>query len=590
MAPRFIATSALSGFVPLRHGDETVLEQYGALRDWLLSAAGPEAADLFAEPVAGWGARTGEREPSGGTVSWYSDLPGEPEPIAAMPAERRAGAEAALRRVLARLLPLRSHPAMGPLLSRALVVARPSDLLSLGGRPVLTGWGLAAEANADDPARGALAPYLDAPAPPLRPAAVPVAAPAVPPVAPAPGPISTPTPTRSAWDWWLVPAGLALGAVLLAAGIHAGARLVADRVAARSTDVSVVDEAATRAAIERQREANLALERQVEERRRLLDADVCVADPALRPRLGPDRAASPPPAAVPPPPGGQPFQGSLADLLTQAVVLVLVKQADGAGMGTGFFVAPDLIVTNRHVVEGAVEGGVLVTSAKLGRVTPARVVAQTPAAELGGPDLALLRVAGVSGVQPLALTREVKPLDQVIAAGFPGLLLNADAAFERLRNGDTRATPQVILTDGRVNAIQESGGGIRIIPHSAAVSGGNSGGPLTDACGRVVGVNTFITMDHEQVAHANYAQKTDGLTEFLRRHGAEVADLPGPCAPVAAAPAAPAPASAAPAAPAPAPAAPPASATPAPGTPPQAAAPPPAGAPATPPATPAGTR
>lgn len=521
MAPRFIAKTALDGLVPLRLGDGLVLEQHGRLREWLLTSAGPEAADLFAEPVANWGAQG----PAGGTVSWYTDAPGEPEPIAAMPSERRAGAEAALRRVLARLHPLRSHPEMGPLLSRALVVAQASDLLALGGRPVLTGWGIAADADAADPARGALAPYLDAPAAPAPPRPVPAAAPTL----AVSGPAAVHT--RSAWSWWLVPAGLALGAILLATGFYVGARLVADRVAARPTDVALVDEAAARAAIERQREANLALERQLEERRRLLEGNVCVADPAQRPRIGPDRAASPPPAAVPPPPGGQPFQGTLADLLTQAVVLVLVKQPNGSSMGTGFFITPDLIVTNRHVIEGAVGDGVVVTSAKLGRVTPAQVIAQTPDSELGRPDLALLRVSGVSGIQPLSLTREVKPLDQVIAAGFPGLLLNSDAAFERLKRGDATASPQVILTDGRVNAIQESGGGIRILPHSAAVSGGNSGGPLTDACGRVVGVNTFIAADREQVAHANYAQKTDGLADFLRQHGAEVADVSGPCAP-----------------------------------------------------------
>jgi S1-C subfamily serine protease len=120
--------------------------------------------------------------------------------------------------------------------------------------------------------------------------------------------------------------------------------------------------------------------------------------------------------------------------------------------------------------------------------------------------------------------------------------------------------PEVILTDGRVNAIQSAPGGIKIIPHSAAVSGGNSGGPLVDACGRVIGINTFITANQEQVAHANYAQEADGVIAFLRQNGANVADLTAPCSP--AAPAASATPAASPAA-APAPAPPTATASPA---------------------------
>jgi S1-C subfamily serine protease len=69
------------------------------------------------------------------------------------------------------------------------------------------------------------------------------------------------------------------------------------------------------------------------------------------------------------------------------------------------------------------------------------------------------------------------------------------------------------------------------MPHSAAVSGGNSGGPLADACGRVLGINTFITANREQVVHANYAQKSDGIVAFLRQNGVEVADLTAPCTP-----------------------------------------------------------
>jgi len=399
--------------------------------------------------------------------------------------------------------------------------------------------GLAAEAagSEDEVAARAsawTAAYVGVPAAPTAALTPPARA------APLPGPAARPV-----WDWALIPAAIVVAALFLGIGLYAGARMVAARVAARPNSVALLDEQATREAMDRQREQNAALEKEIEARRRLLAGNVCVADPAQLPRLGPDGAAAVPLGAVAPAPGSQAFQGTLAELLTQAVVLVIAPGSgpdDGTSTGSGFFVAPNLIATNRHVIEDADPNEIVVTSKKLGRITRARVVASTPNSEIGSPDIALLRVEGATGIQPLAFSTTAAPLDQVIAAGFPGLLMQSDEAFARLRRGDASAVPEVILTDGRINAIQSAAGGMKIMPHSAAVSGGNSGGPLADACGRVLGINTFITANREQVVHANYAQKADGIVAFLQQNGADVANLTGPCAPGAPpAPAAPAP-------------------------------------------------
>jgi len=500
---------------------------------------------LFAEPVVTWPAPDNP-----GSVSWYADASGEAEAIAALPADRRAAVERQLRDVLRQIGPLLDDPGLGPLLHGALALSGADGLLAVGGKPVLVGWGLVSDlagSEAEGAARAAAwtAAYADAP-PPASPAAPPWAAP------PARSlPASAPT-ARHAWDWALVPAAVVIAALFLGVGLYVGTRMVAARVAERPNTVALLDAQAARDATDRQREQNAALEREIDARRRLLSANVCTADPAQAPRLGPDRAAAVSPGAVVSPPGGQAFQGTLAELLTQAVVLIIAPLSGPDGdvsSGSGFFVASDLIATNRHVIEGADPAEIVVTSKKLGRTTHARVVAQTPNSEIGSPDIALLRVDGVTGIQPLAFSTTAAPLDQVIAAGFPGLVMQSDEAFGRLRGGDASAVPEVILTDGRINAIQSAAGGMRIIPHSAAVSGGNSGGPLADACGRVLGINTFITANREQVVHANYAQKADGIVAFIRQNGANVADLTGPCTPGAPTPAPPVVPAAAPAAP-----------------------------------------
>jgi hypothetical protein len=53
----------------------------------------------------------------------------------------------------------------------------------------------------------------------------------------------------------------------------------------------------------------------------------------------------------PAPPGAAPFQGTPVELLRQATVLVLVPHGDDLGLGSGFFIAPKMVATNRHVAK-----------------------------------------------------------------------------------------------------------------------------------------------------------------------------------------------------------------------------------------------
>lgn len=550
MAPRFVTKTVVSEDAILGTGTVGAVRSYDRLQAALQARFGPSAGTLFSEPVANWDG-TGEAV----SVSWYSDATGTASPLASLPPERRTVLQNRLRQDLARITPALDDPEFGPLLQAALCLRSADALYAVGDQIILTDWGLLpADAGQDrDPAAllraSAIASFLPDPArsvppgpvatapPPMRPA------PAVLPPGMAPGPSPVPAPRAASAAWFAVPAALVVAALFLALGYWRGASLAADRAASRPNTVSVLDEAAARRALQQQEELNTALEKQIEDRRKLLDTNVCVADPATLPRLGPDRTAAPPPAVVPPPPGGQVFQGNLADLLKQGIVMVLVPDGnDDLSVGTGFFIAPDIIVTNRHVVEGAVQGAAQVVNVKLGRPLAAQVTASTPNSDIGSLDVAILRVAPQPGIQPLSLTTVAAELDSVIAAGYPALITRSDAGMERLlRDGDLTAAPQLVMTDGRIQAIQTSPGGAVVMPHGAAISGGSSGGPLVDACGRVVGINTFIRSDTESAAHANYALKTDSIVPFLKAQGTSFALVDGPCNPAAPAAAAAAP-------------------------------------------------
>ena len=591
-SPRFILKTDLQGLEPVSVGGAPVLEADARLRTLL----GPERAALFAEPVVTWG---NGRNP--GSVSWYAEGAGEPVPLSALPPQRRAAVEQRLQADLAALGPLMADP----LLRGALVLAGPDSVLALDDRPLLTGWGLAPPGALRDPAArlqhlrgvyGAALPLAlaaeGAPAaeppraapPPPRPAAAPVP----PPVAPMTAAAAVPAAraTSSAWNWWLLPAGVLVALVFLALGFWLGWQLIAERITQQRLVAHVADETRISEQVTRQRETNDALRREIEQARAALAGDVCrPGDFGLSPLVPPQITPVQPSAVPPPAPGQQAFQGTLIELLDQATVLVLGPLANGQGVGTGtgFVVAPGVIVTNAHVVAPLDPQRVYVVNRRLGRPITVQVAAQTPDPQPGRPDFAMLRLpADAPALSPLGLTRTASRLDPVIAAGFPQAIMQTDANFRALLDGNSQAIPELAVTDGLISAVQALASGLTVMPHTAAISRGNSGGPLVDRCGRVVGVNTFGFFNAEQGERVSYAQKVEAVLAFLAANGVNVTEVTGACTPApVAAPGGTAPAPAAPPAAAPvAPPAAPAPATPAPATPAPDAAP--AAAPAAP--------
>jgi S1-C subfamily serine protease len=220
----------------------------------------------------------------------------------------------------------------------------------------------------------------------------------------------------------------------------------------------------------------------------------------------------------------------MVERLECATVLVLAPNAKGIASGTGFFISPQNLITNRHVVESSIDGRVLLGSRMLQRIHRGTVVAVTDNSTPGSPDFAMIRLEG--GQAPGVLEMNVEPtkLSEVTAAGYPGLVMRGDPNYVKLvRDGDLSAAPDLSVTRGTIQSLQNSSAGTPIVVHTAAIYQGNSGGPLVDACGRVVGVNTFIAVDQQQAGRVSYAIQSRTLGTFAQRAGTPIKLDTRPC-------------------------------------------------------------
>ncbi|MEM8799564.1 MAG: trypsin-like peptidase domain-containing protein, partial [Pseudomonadota bacterium] len=176
----------------------------------------------------------------------------------------------------------------------------------------------------------------------------------------------------------------------------------------------------------------------------------------------------------------------LVKRLEEASALIVAVPTDGKrpSIGSGFFIAPEILVTNRHVVERADPRGVIVTSQSIGKSLVGKVLSMSPP---GPVDFAVVRVPGAPRTAVLPVTLNYEKLMGVVTAGYPGLTIGSDKGFQDLLRGDFTSAPALVLNEGAIQAIQKQYNNNEIIVHSTDVLQGNSGGPLVDRCGRVVG-------------------------------------------------------------------------------------------------------
>lgn len=203
--------------------------------------------------------------------------------------------------------------------------------------------------------------------------------------------------------------------------------------------------------------------------------------------------------------------------LVQYAEPAIVRIQTNSGVGSGFVVDSDgYIITNAHVVTGAtgrVASSITVTMSD-GAEYPARVVGVDTRA-----DIALLKVEakGLKALQ-FAELKDVAVGQDVVAMGFALDLQGGEGGAFSVTKGIISQKNRVI-NEGTSAAIFGS------VQTDAAINHGNSGGPLLDLTGKVVGVNTAIAPDPttgEQAPGIGFAVGSDivkAIYEQLRAEG-----------------------------------------------------------------------
>ena len=178
---------------------------------------------------------------------------------------------------------------------------------------------------------------------------------------------------------------------------------------------------------------------------------------------------------------------ALEDMVDSAMPSIVLVETTG-GRGSAFYVQRDTLITNVHVVQ---QDSYVTLRRMDGSTVTARVHTRAPAF-----DIAVLKVAQASPSQEfltMGSASQLKPGQEVIVIG---------SALGTLQNSVSR---------GIVSGLRNSGG-VTLVQSDAAANPGNSGGPMLDRSGRVVGI---LTAGYRGQEGLNFAVAIDHARDIL---------------------------------------------------------------------------
>jgi putative serine protease PepD len=172
----------------------------------------------------------------------------------------------------------------------------------------------------------------------------------------------------------------------------------------------------------------------------------------------------------------------------------------GSGAGSGVIISSDgLVLTNAHVVESASN---LTVTMSDGTKHDANVVGSDATR-----DIALLQIQGASGLAAATLgsSDALRVGDSVVAIGNA---LDLD--------GTLTVTSGIVSAKGRSLTSSDNSVLANLIQTDAAINSGNSGGPLLNMAGEVVGINTAIIQDSQNLGFSIAIDSIKPLIDSLQ--------------------------------------------------------------------------
>lgn len=173
---------------------------------------------------------------------------------------------------------------------------------------------------------------------------------------------------------------------------------------------------------------------------------------------------------------------AVAKKVLPATVQINVAGQGESGTGTGVVISADGdILTNNHVIEGAVDGGTVTVAFNDGTNAEAKIVGRDVAT-----DIAVIKAEGVSGLPTASLGNS-----QDVTVGQPVVAIGSPFGLESTVTQGIVSALNRPVTPGS-SATSQSSTTFPAIQTDAAINPGNSGGPLVDMSGNVIGINSAI--------------------------------------------------------------------------------------------------